>query len=106
MARFAKLRTKIAKVNEAVPIPRGGLGTNKLAPADTEIGGPPTDRRALSVPDFCRCFGIGKTMAYAEMAAGRLPYCQPFSRRRLILVDDADAWLLLTRHPPIGTRGE
>jgi len=108
MTRYAKLQTPTVKTNQAAPIRRCRVGKNQVAPADSEIGGPPMidDRRALSVTNFCRCFGIGKTMAYAEMAAGRLPYCQPLSRRRLILVDDAEAWVLSTRHPPIGTGGE
>jgi hypothetical protein len=99
MTRFAKLQTPTVKTNQAAPIRRCRVVKNK-APADSEIGGPPMidDRRALSVPNFCRCFGIGKTLAYAEMKLGRLRYCI-CGRRRLISVDDAEEWLASTRQP-------
>ena len=48
-------------------------------------------KRMLSVAEFCHRYGIGKTLAYAEMAAGRLPFVKR-GRRRLIPVDGAEAW--------------
>jgi excisionase family DNA binding protein len=58
--------------------------------------------RMISVDEFCRRYGIGKTMTYAEMAAGRLRYCA-CGRRRLISVDDAEAWADSIRQPaPFG----
>jgi excisionase family DNA binding protein len=48
-------------------------------------------KRMLSVAEFCHQYGIGKTMAYAEMSAGRLPFVKR-GRRRLIPVDGAEAW--------------
>jgi hypothetical protein len=58
-----------------------------------------TDKRMLSVADFCRLFGIGRTLAYSEMKAGRLRYCL-CGRKRLIRTDDAEAWSLSIRQPP------
>ncbi len=52
----------------------------------------------LSVREFCRRYGIGKTLAYAEMAGGRLRHCK-CGTRRLIFVDDAEAWANSTRQP-------
>jgi hypothetical protein len=54
--------------------------------------------RMLSVREFCRRYGIGKTLAYAEMAGGRLRHCK-CGTRRLIFVDDAEAWANSTRQP-------
>ena len=55
-------------------------------------------KRMLSVAEFCHQYGIGKTMAYAEMAAGRLPSIKRGSRR-LIPVDAANAWAAPTPQP-------
>jgi excisionase family DNA binding protein len=49
-------------------------------------------QRALSFPEFCRRYGIGRTSAYAEVAAGRLRAVK-VGRKTLILVDDAEEWL-------------
>jgi predicted DNA-binding transcriptional regulator AlpA len=57
------------------------------------------DKRVLSIREFCHCYGIGRTTAYSEMTAGRLVSCQA-GRRRLIRVDDAEAWSMSTRRPP------
>ena len=54
-------------------------------------------KRMLSVDEFCHRYGIGRTKAYAEMAAGRLAYCP--HGNRLIHIDDAEAWALSTRKP-------
>jgi hypothetical protein len=63
-------------------------------------------KRLLSVAEFCHRYGIGKTMAYAEMRAGRLRYCL-HGKRRLIHVDDAESWAVSTRQPPapVSNRG-
>jgi hypothetical protein len=66
----------------------------------SEIGGAPMtdDKRMLSVREFCHRYSIGRTTAYAEMAAGQLVYCQA-RRRRLIRVDDAEDWSRSIRRP-------
>jgi excisionase family DNA binding protein len=57
------------------------------------------DKRMISVAEFCRLYGIGKTISYAEMAAGHLRFCK-VGRSRLIRVDDAEAWSISKRQPP------
>ena len=56
------------------------------------------DRRMLTVSAFCRRYSIGHTTAYAEMKAGHLRFCKVGSRR-LIRVDDAEAWSWSKRQP-------
>ena len=51
------------------------------------------DRRALSVSEFCRRYGVGRSKAYEEIKAGRLRAVKT-GHRTLIIVDDAEAWLL------------
>jgi excisionase family DNA binding protein len=48
--------------------------------------------RALSISEFCRRYGIGRTTAYAEIVAGRLRAIK-VGQRTLITADDAEAWL-------------
>lgn len=48
--------------------------------------------RAFSIPEFCRRYGIGRTNAYHEIAAGRLRAVK-VGRRTLITLDAAEAWL-------------
>lgn len=48
--------------------------------------------RAFSIPEFCRRYGIGRTNAYQEIAAGRLRAVK-VGRRTLITQEAADAWL-------------
>lgn len=48
--------------------------------------------RAFSIDEFCRRYGIGRTTAYAEIAAGRLRR-RKVRKRSLITEDDAEAWL-------------
>jgi excisionase family DNA binding protein len=51
-----------------------------------------TSRRAFPISEFCRLYGIGRTKAYAEIAAGRLRALK-VGRRTLIIYDAAEAWL-------------
>ncbi len=46
---------------------------------------------AMGVEAFCDRDDIGRTLAYAEIAAGRLR-ARKVGRRTIILDDDADAW--------------
>jgi excisionase family DNA binding protein len=48
--------------------------------------------RAFSINEFCRQYGIGRTMAYAEIATGRLRAVKA-GRRTLITHNAAEAWL-------------
>jgi hypothetical protein len=49
-------------------------------------------RRAMTLPEFCRRYGIGRSSAYVEIAAGRLPI-RKCGRRSLVTIDDAELWL-------------
>lgn len=49
-------------------------------------------RGAISVKDFCHWAGIGRTMAYEQIALGRIPV-RKVGRRTIILVVDAQRWL-------------
>ena len=77
----------------AVAISRNRIGSDVSRSEDHDLGGAQMhgQRRMLSVAEFCNCYGIGKTMAYAEMAAGRLQSLKR-GKRRLIPVDGAEAW--------------
>jgi excisionase family DNA binding protein len=48
--------------------------------------------RAFPISEFCRRYGIGRTTAYAEIAAGRLCAVK-VGKRTLITADAAEAWL-------------
>lgn len=50
------------------------------------------DRGAFSIPEFCQWAGIGRTLAFAEIKAGRLTVTK-CGKRSLIRVADAQAWL-------------
>ncbi|MCF4124955.1 MULTISPECIES: helix-turn-helix domain-containing protein [Methylobacterium] len=47
---------------------------------------------AMSIEDFCRWAGIGRSLAYKEIEAGRLRI-KKVGRRTLITMDAARAWL-------------
>lgn len=47
--------------------------------------------RAISIKVFCSTYGIGRTLTYREIAAGRLPV-RKLGRRTLILIEDAERW--------------
>lgn len=48
-------------------------------------------RSVFSVDEFCEWAGIGRTKAYAEMKAGKLP-AKKVGRRTIILKPDAEQW--------------
>jgi hypothetical protein len=52
----------------------------------------PAQRRAMSVSDFVRDYGIGRTRAFEMIASGELPSIA-IGGRRLITVDGAEALL-------------
>jgi hypothetical protein len=49
-------------------------------------------REAFSIDEFCTAYGIGRTLAYAEMKAGQLKPVK-IGRRTLIPVSAAADWL-------------
>jgi hypothetical protein len=51
-----------------------------------------TARRARTVKQFCADYGVGKTLTYAEMKAGRLRAVK-VGFRTLILHEDSEAWV-------------
>jgi excisionase family DNA binding protein len=50
-----------------------------------------TEKRASTIEDFCARFGVGRTLVYAEIKAGRLR-AKKVGRRTLIGHDDAEEW--------------
>jgi excisionase family DNA binding protein len=50
------------------------------------------EKKTYSVAEFCECFGIGVTTAYAEIKSGRLKVAK-LGDRTLIPTENADAWL-------------
>lgn len=50
------------------------------------------ERRAFSIAAFCEKYGIGRTSAYSEVAAGRLHVVKS-GKRTLVPADSAEAWL-------------
>jgi excisionase family DNA binding protein len=69
---------------------------NSGEPAATATGAsalvaPEQVSRAFSISEFCRRYGIGRTKAYAEIAAHRLRAVKA-GRRTLISLDDAESW--------------
>ncbi len=56
----------------------------------TDRDGPPP--RAFPLSEFCRIYGIGRTLAYDEIADGRLRAVK-VGRRTLITRDAAEEWL-------------
>ena len=48
-------------------------------------------RRARTVKQFCADYGVGKTLTYAEIKAGRLR-ARKVGSKTVILHDDSEAW--------------
>jgi excisionase family DNA binding protein len=70
---------------------RGESGT-PAAVIESEAGSATHSRRAFPIREFCLRYGIGRTHAYQEIAAGRLRALK-VGRRTLITYDDAETWL-------------
>lgn len=49
-------------------------------------------QRAMSIPEFCMRYDVGRTKAYEEINAGRLR-ARKVGKRTLISDDDAEDWL-------------
>jgi hypothetical protein len=50
------------------------------------------DRGALTIPEFAEWVGIGRTMVFAEIKAGRLAVVK-CRKRTLVRMADANVWL-------------
>jgi hypothetical protein len=50
------------------------------------------NERALSIDAFCERYGVGRTLAYAEIKAGRLK-ARKIGKRTVIPVDASEDWL-------------
>lgn len=70
---------------------RGETGTPAVV-IESEASSATHSRRAFSISEFCLRYGIGRTNAYQEIAAGRLRAVK-VGRRTLITCDAAEAWL-------------
>jgi excisionase family DNA binding protein len=70
----------------------GSVKTGLPATAIGESDGGSVCRRAFSISEFCLRYGVGRTNAYQEIAAGRLRAVKA-GRRTLITHDSAEAWL-------------
>lgn len=62
----------------------------------------PASKRAFSVHEFSKLYGIGRTKTYEELKAGRLR-ARKIGKRTVIAGDDAEDWL--RRLPTIGQGG-
>ncbi|EME68609.1 excisionase [Paramagnetospirillum caucaseum] len=49
-------------------------------------------KRAFSIPEYCKLYGIGRTSAYREITDGRLKVVK-CGGRTLIPADEAERWL-------------
>lgn len=49
-------------------------------------------KRILNVDAFCDLYSVGRTLAYNEIASGRLKSFT-IGRKRLITAEDAEKWL-------------
>lgn len=48
-------------------------------------------KHALTIDAFCERYSVGRTFTYEEIAKGRLKSVS-LGRKRLVHVDDAEAW--------------
>jgi excisionase family DNA binding protein len=57
-------------------------------------------QRAMSIAEFCKRYGPGRTTVYAELKSGRLRG-RKLRRRTIIAEEDAEDWL--RNLPPVST---
>jgi excisionase family DNA binding protein len=50
------------------------------------------EKRAFSIDEFCRRYGVGRTTAYEEIKAKRLQVAKA-GKRTLVTADAAESWL-------------
>ncbi len=70
----------------------GGVSVCDRASSRNHGGDNGMSKAALSVEDFCKSYGIGRTTAYEEINSGRLRAVKA-GRRTLIPEQSADDWL-------------
>jgi hypothetical protein len=97
-------RQKPIETNSAIPVSEVRGSVTDPVVRDLAVSPVLGQKRMLSVAEFCHQYGIGKTMAYAEMSAGRLPSVKR-GGRRLIPVDGAEAWTKPTPDDQFSTPG-
>ena len=56
------------------------------------------DRRAFSIDEFGRTYGLGRSLTYSLMKEGKLKGIK-VGRKRLITADAAEAWLASLSEP-------
>ena len=71
---------------------QGETATSAAVIRESEAGSATQSRRAFPIREFCVRYGIGRTHAYQQIAAGRLRAVK-VGRRTLIPHDAAEAWL-------------
>jgi excisionase family DNA binding protein len=69
-----------------------GISADTTLGRDADVEAASFAPRAFSIPEFCRRYGIGRTNAYHEIAAGRLRAVK-VGRRTLVTADAAEVWL-------------
>jgi hypothetical protein len=62
------------------------------ARATSEQQQSPSQRRGMSIEDFSKTYGPGRTKTFEEIRAGRLR-AKKIGRRTIIAEDDAEEWL-------------
>jgi hypothetical protein len=83
------------------------ISERKSASADQDCKNlDPSERRgdqprAQSIDQFCRCYGVGRTMVYAQIKMGQLR-ARKIGKRTIITHDDAEDWL--RNLPRVGVR--
>jgi len=92
----APLSVGIAKATRAIRQATAGIeaGYKVATPANSEVAVDTRDKVAYTVAEFCAAHGVGKSLVYEEIAAGRLR-AKKVGQRRLIPAQDAAAWLAL-----------
>jgi len=56
-----------------------------------------TENRAYTIKEFCRAFGVSRTLTYREIGIGKLK-ARKAGNRTLILVADAEDWARALPH--------
>jgi hypothetical protein len=91
------LGSKMRQLRRRTRASTSSLAHHDTTSADTLTNGlveatPAPPRLAYTMDEFCRAATIGQSLAYAEIAAGRLKIVR-VGRRTLVPVDSAKAWL-------------